>query len=140
MTMRHRFAALFLAAILSGCASIPSLTPPERCPPGLHAAVNDLLYFGTTKPGGAVSLKEWSDFLWDDVTPKFPDGFTAWQAYGQWRPDKGEVQRELSYVVSIVHPEGDGAEAGIQAVIADYKSRFHQESVLRVSSPACVSF
>ena len=43
-------------------------------------------------------------------------------------------------MVSIVHPEGAAAEAGITALVAEYKSRFHQESVLRVSSPSCISF
>lgn len=102
--------------------------------------MSDLLYFGTAKAGGTVSLNEWSDFLWTVVTPRFPKGFTAWQAYGQWKPDKGEIQREMSYVVSIVHAEGDGADADIRAVIADYKARFKQESVLRVSTSSCISF
>ena len=102
--------------------------------------MNDLLYFGTTTPGGTVSLNEWSDFLWSVVTPRFPKGFTAWQAYGQWKPDKGEIQREVSYVVSIVHPEGDAGDGDIRAVIAEYKARFRQESVLRVHSAACASF
>lgn len=114
--------------------------PSSRCAPGEQEAISDLLYFGTAKPGGSVSLKEWSDFLWSVVTPRFPEGFTAWQAYGQWKPGKGEVQREVSYVVSIAHPAGDGADAGIRAVIEEYKARFHQESVLRVSTPSCVSF
>ena len=65
--------------------------------------MNDTLYFGTSKPGAAVSVAEWSDFLWSVVTPRFPQGFTAWQAYGQWKADKGEIRREVSYVVSIVH-------------------------------------
>lgn len=102
--------------------------------------MSDVLYFGTAKPGGTVSLAEWSDFLWTAVTPRFPNGFTAWQAYGQWKPDKGETQREASYVVSIVHPPGELADAGIRALIDEYKSRFRQESVLRVTSQACVSF
>ncbi|HEY2628709.1 MAG TPA: DUF3574 domain-containing protein, partial [Usitatibacter sp.] len=125
---------------LAGCASLPESKSALPCGAGSEAAVSDLLYFGTTKPGGTVSLNEWSDFLWTVVTPRFPNGFTAWQAYGQWKPDKGEIQRETSYVVSIVHPPGQSAEDRIHALIAEYKSRFKQESVLRVSTPACVAF
>jgi hypothetical protein len=136
--MAPRFAAIALAAILTGCAAMQQQS--SRCPAGQQAAVSDLLYFGTSKPGGAVTLKEWSDFLWEVVTPRFPQGFTAWQAYGQWKPEKGEIQREVSYVVSIVHADGESEEAGIRAVIDGYKSRFRQESVLRVSSQSCVSF
>ncbi|HLX24600.1 MAG TPA: DUF3574 domain-containing protein [Usitatibacter sp.] len=129
--MPVRFAAIALAALLAGCA---------HCATGQQAAVSDILYFGTSKPGGTVSPQEWSEFLRDVVTPAFPDGFSAWPAYGQWKSGKGDIQREGSYVVSIVHREGDAAEAGIRALVAEYKSRFHQESVLRVSSPSCISF
>ncbi len=129
--MFGRFAAITLAALLAGCA---------HCPTGQQAAVSDLLYFGTAKPGGVVSPQEWSEFLRDVVTPAFPDGFTAWPAYGQWKSAKGDIQREASYVVSIVHPEGAASEAGIHTLVSEYKSRFHQESVLRVSSPSCISF
>jgi hypothetical protein len=129
--MLSRFAALALAALLAGCA---------HCATGQQAAVSDLLYFGASKPGGVVSPQEWSGFLREVVTPAFPDGFTAWPAYGQWKSGKGGIEREDSYVVNIVHPEGDAAEAGIHALIAEYKTRFHQESVLRVSSQSCTSF
>ncbi|HUL55493.1 MAG TPA: DUF3574 domain-containing protein [Usitatibacter sp.] len=132
-------AALVLAALLAGCAAFAPM-PASRCGAGREEAVSDLLYFGTSKPGGTVSLKEWSDFLWEVVTPRFPNGFTAWQAYGQWKPDEGEVQREVSYVLSIVHGDGESTEAGIRAIVDTYKRRFHQESVLRVSSASCVSF
>ena len=134
------FIAFAFAALLAGCAAMPSMAPAAHCPAGREQAVSDLLYFGTAKPGGTVSLKEWSDFLWEVVTPRFPKGFTAWQAYGQWKPDNGDVQREVSYVLNIVHAEDEITEAGIRAVVEAYKQRFHQESVLRVSSPSCVSF
>jgi hypothetical protein len=133
--------AILLAVALAGCAAVPqSPLAASQCATGETSAVNDLLYFGTAKPGGTVSLNEWSDFLWTVVTPRFPKGFTAWQAYGQWKPDKGEIQRETSYVVNIVHSDSDAAENDVRAVIAEYKARFKQESVLRVHSPACVSF
>ncbi len=139
--LRIPVVAIFIfASALAGCAIAPEAPSSSRCSVGSEAGVSDLLYFGTTKPDGTVSLKEWSDFLWEVVTPRFPKGFTAWQAYGQWKTDKGTIQRETSYVVSIVHPPGALAEEGIRALIADYKARFHQESVLRVSSAACVSF
>jgi len=134
------FIVAAFAALLAGCAAIPSGLPASHCAAGREQAVSELLYFGTAKPGGSVSLKEWSDFLWEVVTPRFPRGFTAWQAYGQWKPDKGDVQREVSYVLNIVHGDGEPAESAIRAVVESYKQRFHQDSVLRVSSPSCVSF
>lgn len=46
---------------------------------------------------------------------------------------------EPSYVLNLVHPPGAAAEQAIQALVADYKTRFQQEAVLRVSTPACMS-
>ncbi|MFZ3321440.1 MAG: DUF3574 domain-containing protein [Usitatibacter sp.] len=132
-------ALVAVAAFLAGCATT-SAPPPSRCAADEHEAISDLLYFGTSKPGGSVSQKDWSDFLLDVVTPRFPKGFTAWQAQGQWKPERGETQREVSYVVSIAHPAGGGADADIRTVIEKYKGRFQQESVLRVSSLACISY
>src|SRR5262245_9277744 len=75
-----------LAAVLAGCATAP--TP--ACRPGEHSTVSDLLYFGMAKPtGGVVTQEEWDDFLRVTVTPRFPEGLTAWPASGQWRGADG---------------------------------------------------
>jgi len=52
----------------------------------------------------------------------------------------GSLTRENSYVLNLVHPEGEAADKAIQAIVAEYKSRFQQEAVLRVKSSACISF
>ena len=99
------------------------------------------LYFGTAKPdGGVVSAEEWQAFLEQVITPRFPDGLTAWSAAGQWRDGEGELQRESSYVLSVVHPDSPEQERAVAEVITLYKEQFQQEAVLRVRSPTCVSF
>jgi len=122
------------AALLAGCASLP------ECPAGAHPAVSDVLYFGTARPGGVVSAAEWSDFLRDYVTPRFPNGFTAWEAAGQWRSARGSIDREGSHVVSIVHPGDAPSDEAVRAIIAAYKARFTQEAVLRVTTTACAAY
>ena len=122
--------------VLVGCASIPELP----CLPGEQRAVNELLYFGRAMPKGAVTAEEWSEFLRSVVTPRFPDGLTAWQASGQWKSADGTIAQELSYVLNLVHPENEPSEAAIRAVVSEYKSRFQQEAVLRVKGPVCASF
>jgi hypothetical protein len=102
--------------------------------------VNELLYFGTATPNGVVSAEEWSAFLAGVVTPRFPQGLSVWQASGQWQSANGSLTRENSYVLNLDHPESTAAEQSIQAIGAEYKKRFRQESVLRVKSYACVSF
>jgi hypothetical protein len=89
--------------------------------------------------GGVVSQEEWSDFLRTVVTPRFPAGLTAWPASGQWRGADGQVVREDSYVLNLIHPGEASTEEGIRAIIAQYKTRFAQEAVLRVRSNVCTS-
>jgi hypothetical protein len=129
-------ALLLLIAALTGCASAvhPMCRSDER------AWIEDRLYFGTTTPTGVVSDDERAAFLREIVTPRFPDGFTTWRADGQWRDGQGRILREASFVFDVVHPEDDASGAKIAAIVAEYRARHHQESVLRVRTPACVTF
>ena len=130
-------AATALLLLTAACRSVS--TP--ACRPTEVASVMDSLYFGTAKPdGGAVSAEDWQRFLAEVITPRFPDGLTAWNAAGQWRDGEGELQRESSYVLSVVHPDTAEQERAVVEVIAGYKAEFQQEAVLRVRSPTCVSF
>jgi hypothetical protein len=125
-----------LPALLGACASVPE----RQCSSGQQRMVNELLYFGTAKPVGAVSPQEWSEFLGGSVTPRFPQGLSAWPAAGQWQSSDGSLTRENTFVLNLVHPESESAENSIRSIVAEYKSRFQQEAVLRVKSNACVSF
>ena len=127
--------ALLVAAAIASCGTTLSPT----CAPGEEHSVHDLLYFGTATPTGTVSPEAWSQFLADTVTPRFPDGLTAWPASGQWRSGSGALVQEGSYVLSLVHPEAASADQAIGELVAVYKTRFQQESVLRVKSYACMS-
>ncbi len=102
--------------------------------------MSDTLYFGTVMPGGTVSEEQWLDFLKSAVTPRFPAGFTAWKASGQWKAPDGTIVREPSHVLSVLHTDDERGNAGAIAVMTEYKSRFHQQAVLRVRSHACISF
>ncbi len=91
----------------------------------------DTLYFGTQKPGGGVVTQaEWEQFLADVVTPRFPDGFTTWEASGQWRDQKGVIEHERTHILQIVDPR----EGKIREIIEAYKKQFAQEAVLRLHS------
>lgn len=135
MSRLHRIAACLIAAPLAACGSLHA----PSCPSGQQAAVQELLYFGTDKPSGRVTSEDWARFLGEAVTPKFPDGLTAWRADGQWRSTAGTVVREPSYVLSLVHPDSAVADHAIHALVAEYKTRFQQEAVLRVQSNVCIS-
>jgi hypothetical protein len=131
------FFAFSAALLVAGCAS----TQAPACGPGETSSVNELLYFGTVKPpGGVVSPEEWGSFLATVVTPRFRQGLSVWQASGQWQSADGSLTRENSYVLNLLHADSAEAEVAIKAIMVEYRARFHQEAVLRVKSPACVSF
>jgi hypothetical protein len=136
-SMRSDAALALVALVLlsGGCANAPA----SGCAQGERAAVTETLYFGRATPTGVVSDRDWSGFLREVVTPRFPAGLTSWQASGQWQSADGSLIREDSFVVSLVHPPGGTGDADIAAIVAAYKERFQQEAVLRVRGNGCAS-
>lgn len=126
-----------LTFLLLGCvAPLKSV-----CPDSTKTAIHEQLYFGTAKPDGSnVSAGEWTQFVADVVTPKFPDGFTAWPASGQWRGADGGIVVEDTYVLVIIRTDDNAGSDAIRSIIRTYQSRFHQESVLRERHHTCVNF
>lgn len=102
--------------------------------------VEDTLYFGTNQPQGTVTPSQWDAFLRREVTPRFPDGLTVWDAQGQWKNAKGLVGKEATKVLLLIHSDTPAGDEAVQAVIEIYKKEFGQESVLRVRDRPEVSF
>ena len=125
-----------LAATLSACSS----TYLIRCRDGDQLAIHDSLYFGTATPIGIVSSEEWAQFLASTVTPRFPQGLTSSRASGQWRGPDGEIVREDSHVLQLVHPNDAPSETAVREVVTTYKTQFQQEAVLRIRAHTCASF
>lgn len=71
---------------------------------------------------------------------RFPDGFTQWEASGQWQEESGVIIREPSFIVEVAHPRGKEADEKLKAIIEVYKKRFQQQSVLRITHPVTVHF
>jgi hypothetical protein len=115
----------------------PTFSP---CGPAGTAHVRTTLYFGLTRPSGRVSEDDWRTFLRQQVTPRFPDGLTVWEAQGQWRRSDGRVARERSKVLLLVHDDTALARATLGELVTAYKQRFEQESVLWESSSVCATF
>ncbi len=139
ISRKSRGAVLLLVgstALLGGCTTLQG----PACASNEQRLVSEMLYFGTEKPGGAVSAQEWSTFLSGEVTPRFPKGLSVWPAAGQWQSNDGSLTREDSLVLNIVHADIESSEKDVLAIGAEYKSRFHQEAVLRIKSHACISF
>jgi len=126
-----------LALVLAGCQ-------PEAesaaCPLHGQARMTDLrLYFGRAIPGGGmVDDAAWKGFAARVLTPAFPGGFTVTGAMGQWRdPQTGEVVREPSFVRGRA---GEVKSDAVEAVMAAYRTQFHQVSVGRLTTLVCAAF
>lgn len=129
------FFGAFLCIILSGCGTMSGFA----CGEGGQRAVQEMVYFGTDTPSGSVTPEDWTRFLTDTVTPRFPEGLSVWQASGQWRAASGVMVNEPTYILSLIHPENAITNKAMQDILSSYKTRFHQEAVLRVSSAVCAS-
>lgn len=133
-----RMASLGLVAGLAGCATAP---PAPVCPAGQEYLRTAQLFFGRNigdRPG--VSEAEFSRFLDEELTTRFPDGLTVLDGGGQWRGPENKLIREAAKIVLIVLPRNRDSAARIEAVRSAYKARFHQEAVLLVTQAACVSY
>jgi hypothetical protein len=134
MTPLFRLIATALA--FNACAS----SYVVNCRNGDRVAIHDSLFFGTAKPDGFVTTDEWAAFMETTVSPRFPRGLTLSRASGQWRGPDGEIVREDSHVLQIVHFNDLETESAIREVIENYKRQFRQESVLRIRTHTCASF
>lgn len=91
------------------------------------------LYCGRSKPdGGMVSDEEWDKFLADEVTPRFPDGFTILKGTGQYREKSGKIISEPSNVLVFLYTNRKESRLKIEGIRAAYVKQFSQESVLRL--------
>jgi len=132
-----RFFVLVAAMVmLAGCAQ-------QACTlPGQQRMTLVKLYFGRDIAGGGmVSDAQWARFAADVIGRAFPDGFTVFDAHGQWRnPATGAVGDEATKVVEIAAPVSVDVRAGIASVTDAYKQQFHQIAVGMVSSEVCAAF
>jgi hypothetical protein len=122
-------AGLAMALVLAGCGE-------ERAVPWVDAR----LYLGQSDAKGAIPPADFQAFADGVITPAFPDGLTIYHADGQWQaPDQARI-REGTAVVELIFHDTDENRARILDVIAQYKRRFHQQSVLLVVTHPSVDF
>ncbi|MCH4897353.1 DUF3574 domain-containing protein [Pseudomonas sp. B707] len=153
MPQRLLLAALFLA--VTGCASSPPVSVHTKDPasstlqgdatrPAQAQWVRTELYFSVGPlegQEGVVSPARWREFLDQEVTTRFPDGFSVFDAYGQWKDHDAKVPERLATkVIVILHESSAKRESDIEAIRLAYKRITGDLSVLRLSQPAAVSF
>ena len=132
-------ASLIAFGGVASAADGPSATSP-KCAIGEPWLTAELFFGLSLKGGGQVSDAEWTRFLDVEVTPRFPDGLTVYDAQGRWRGPDGRIVREPSKAVLIVTHGGAEDQAKLEAVRAAYRRLYDQDSVLEVVREACASF
>lgn len=138
--------------LLSGCITGPA--PQAAVTATLHGDpahpaetrgwVRTELYFGTgpaDQPEQGVSEVKWREFLDREVSSRFPSGLSVFDIYGQWR-DQGAAKPERlrSKVIVLLYQDGAQPRADIEAIRLAWKRATGDQSVLRVTLPADVSF
>ena len=130
-------AGALLLVTAASCGGIVSPPPP----PNTQALVRSELYFGRLRPDDTVVTDaEWRAFVADEITPRFPDGFTVFDALGQYRGRDGRIVSEPTKVLLIVHGPEPRLRDSIQALRDVYRRQFQQESVLLIESPTRAGF
>ena len=157
--MRLRLPVLLLsAALLAGCASVPapagtaaraSLNGDAARPAQTRGWVRSELYFGVGREDGpsergqtdAIGEERWRAFLDAEVTPRFPDGLTVFDGYGQWLfRGAPEPDRLRTKVLVILHEDTAQRRADIEAIRLAWKQATGHQSVLLSRQPVEVSF
>jgi hypothetical protein len=146
--------AFFASLLLSGCVTSPGHGPAQAVPsatlsgdaahPGTTSNwVRTELYFGLGLEGTNSGVDEagWRAFLDHEVSTRFPDGLSVVDVYGQWQ-GKGQAQPERlrSKLLLLLYPDTPSHRADVEAIRAAWKAKTGDQSVLRVTQPADVSF
>lgn len=145
MGVMHVTTAAAQQRVMHAQTPVASDAGQARKPRALHWMRSEL-YFGL---GGADASQEdrrreeaiWREFLDKEVTPRFPDGLTVLDGYGQWMASGGTVPERLqSKVLLILHENTPRRRADIEAIRSAWKRIHGDESVLWSMQPAWVSF
>jgi hypothetical protein len=142
--MRWLAALLLVAApALIALPAAPAGAEPPACPlPGQTAMLVVRLYFGQSIKGrGLVSRRAWQRFVADTITPALPDGFTVYDANGQYVDQQTHaIGREPTEVVEVAAEDTEEFRLRIASVMDAYRRRFDQGAVGVVSHAACGGF
>jgi len=106
--------------------------------------VDTKLYFGlgpADVPDKGVPDAAWRDFLDKEVTPRFPSGLSVIDVYGQWQgKEQKSPERVRTKLLIIDYSDTRDNRDRIEAIRLAWKKRTGDQSVLKVTQPADVSF
>lgn len=114
----------------------------ETCLEGTESRlVVELLFGRNIGKRLGVSEEQFQRFVDQEVTPRFPDGFTLVDTIGQWRPSSSrEIVREPGKQLVIALADEAKDLPRVREIVAAYKRQFSQQSVIVLTRRACVAF
>lgn len=131
-------------AVLVLCLAAASFGAPARadCPEGAsHRVIAELLFGRSIADRPGVSEAAFRRFLDREVTPRFPDGFTLLDTYGQFRnANRGRIVKESGKYLLIALADEASDLPRVREIAEAYKRRFNQQSVGIITRSSCVSF
>ncbi|MDE2487271.1 MAG: DUF3574 domain-containing protein [Alphaproteobacteria bacterium] len=141
-----RFAPIVLAPVmllvLTGCIAIDAKGGPVEavaCSAGeARQDVAQMIFGRNIGERLGVSDEDFSRFLEEVVTPRFPDGVTVQDSQGRWLYNGVQYREPGKIVTLILRRQKDRAKLG--EIAAAYEQRFHQDAVLILVHPDCVMF
>jgi hypothetical protein len=152
--MRLGASLVLTVLLLAGCSHPLTTASPQAVAPTLmgdpaHPGqtagwVDTRLYFGlgpANDPQKGISELAWRAFLDQEVTTRFPDGLSVIDVYGQWQ-GKGETapERIRTKLLVIDYLDSEENRGKIEAIRSAWKKLTGDQSVMRVTEPADVSF
>ena len=148
-----------LFAVAASAHAAPPVAEPAPSSAQLHGDaarpaeaagwVRSELYFGVGEESGpsaraqtdVISEAQWRAFLDREVTPRFPDGLTVFDAYGQWLfRGASEPNRLRTKVLVILHEDSPQRRNDIEAIRLAWKQATKHQSVLWAKQAVDVSF
>jgi len=100
-----------------------------------------VVYLGRDIPGGGqVAEEQFNKFLAQEVTKDFPKGLTVLDAYGQMQKDDGTIEKQLTWVILLVHGDDSANRDAVGVVVDAYRRQFGDPQVMVTTGSIDVQF
>ncbi len=126
--------AALVASVIAGCGSGSDEKSSEEW-------VQTEIYLGLNIPGdGVVGEADFQRFLEEVVSVEFPLGLTVYDAYGQMLEQDGDIEKQQTKVIILVHMDDDASRQAVERVINAYRERFGGPQAMHTTTPIEVEF
>ncbi len=120
-------------------ASEQTIAHETVCPEGMSPWVTFNIYFGRGDRDNpeAISEENWKEFLKEVITPRFPDGLTVIDVYGQqYDPAVNKVFSEKTKLLNVLVPYEalESATSRVSEIEREYLEHFSEQGGIFLTS------